>query len=97
MRTEEGSKEIQSTAEARIGLCPVCKEKHVYHRKLGWGSLSWPSSRLQDFKAFRTLSPPQQAKVIQEQGGCVVCLSWVRPQSKVHLKEPKNTCNKREK
>ena len=67
MRTEEGAKEIQTTAEARIGACPICKEKHVYHKKLAWGSLPWPSSWLQDCKAFKTLSPPQRAKVIQEQ------------------------------
>ena len=27
---EEGSKEIRLTAEARIGPCPACREKHVY-------------------------------------------------------------------
>ena len=48
MKTEEGAKEMRSTAEAKTGSCPVCKEKHAYHRKLTWGSLSWPSSRLHD-------------------------------------------------
>ena len=50
--TEEGSKEICRTAEARTGPCPVCRDKHVYHRKLSWGAISWPSSRLQDCSAF---------------------------------------------
>ena len=75
-RTEEGAKEMRTMAEAKTGQCPVCKEKHAYHQKLTWASLSWPSSRLHDCKAFQTLSPPQRVKVIQEQGGCVVCLFW---------------------
>ena len=32
--TDEGSKEICGTAEARTGPCPVCRDKHVYLRKL---------------------------------------------------------------
>ena len=45
---DEGSKDIRGTAEARMGICPVCRDKHVYQRKLTWGSNPWPSSRLQD-------------------------------------------------
>ena len=90
MRTEKGSREARSTAEARNGPCPVCKEKHVYTRKLAWGVLSWPSSRLHDCNAFVTLSPPQRAKVIQEQGGCVICLSWMHPRVRCNMKAPKN-------
>ena len=66
--TEEGSKEIRGTAEARRGPCPVCRDKHIYHRKLAWGSISWPSSRLQDCGTFRALSPPQRARMIEERG-----------------------------
>ena len=78
------------TAEARTGPCPVCQDKHVYHRKLSWGSITWPSSRLQDCDAFLALSPPQRAKVIEEQGACVTCLSWTHPKPRCSLKEPKN-------
>ena len=82
MGTEEGSKEIRATAEVKTGPCPVCKEKHVYHWKLPWGSLQWPSDRLQECKAFQAMSPQQQAKVIQEQGGCAVCASWAHPKAR---------------
>ena len=88
--TEEGSKEIRRTAEARTGLCPVCRDKHVYPRKFAWGSLSWPSSQLQDCGEFRALSSPQRATVIEEQGGCVTCLSWAHTQQRCSLKEPKS-------
>ena len=27
--TEEGSKQIRGTVEARTGRCPVCRDKHV--------------------------------------------------------------------
>ena len=76
MGTEEGAKELRVKAEAKTGSCPVCKGKHEYQRRLPWGSLSWPSDRLQECKAFQALNPQQRAKVIQDQGGCVVCLSW---------------------
>ena len=76
MGTEEGAKELRATAEAKAGPCPVCKEKHEYQRRLPWGSLPWPSDRLQECKAFQALNPQQRMKVIQDQGGCVVCMSW---------------------
>ena len=57
MGTEEGSKELRATAEAKTGPCPVCKEKHVYQRKFTWGSLQWPSDRLQEREAFQALAP----------------------------------------
>ena len=82
MGTEEGAKELRAAAEAKTGPCLVCKEKHVYQRKLPWGSLQWPSDRLQECKAFQALSPPQRAKVIQEQGGCVVCMSWAHTKAR---------------
>ena len=75
MGTEEGAQELMVKAEAKIGPCPVCKGKHEYQRKLPWGSLLWPSDRLQEFKTFQALNPQQRAKVIQDHGGCVVCLS----------------------
>ena len=88
--TEEGSKEICGTGKARTGRCPVCRDKHVYPRKFAWGSLSWPSSRLQDCGEFRALSSTQRATVIEEQGGCVTCLSWAHTQQRCSLKEPKS-------
>ena len=74
MRTEAGAK-------AKAGPCPVCK-KNVYQRRLPWGSLSWPSDRVQECTAFQALSPQQRTKVIQEQGGCVVCMSWAHAQAR---------------
>ena len=59
-----------------MGTCPVSRDKHVYHKKFSWGSLSWPSSRLQDCEALRDLNPTQRGIVIEEQGGCVIFLSW---------------------
>ena len=88
--TEEGSKEIRKTAEARTGPCPVCRDPHVYNRRMSWGSISWPSSRLQDCGAFRALSHPQRARVIEELRGCATCLSWTHLSPKCPLKEPKN-------
>ena len=84
MGTEEGCKEIRATAERKTGPCPVCKERHVYKRKMPWGSLQWPSDCLQECKAFQALSPPQQAMVIKEQRGCVVCTSWAHTQARCH-------------
>ena len=86
--TEEGSKELRATAEAKTGPCPVCKERHVYQRKLPWGSLQWPSNRLQECKAFQALSPPQRAKVIKEQGGCVMCMSWAHTRARCNKIRP---------
>ena len=88
--TEEGSRDIRGTAEARTGRCSVCRDKHVYPRKFPWGSLSWPSSRLQYCCVFRDLNPTQRAIVIEEQGGCVTCLSWAHTQQGCTLKEPKS-------
>ena len=88
--TEEGAKEIRLTAQTRTGSCPVCWEPHVYHRRLPWGSISWPISRLQDCRAFQALSRPQRARVFEEKEGCTTCLSWTHPSSKCPLKEPKN-------
>ena len=85
MGTEEGAKELRVTAEEKTGPSPVCKKKHKYHRTLPWGSLSWPSDPLQECKAFQALSPQQQAKVIQEQGGCVVCLSWAHTKARYNM------------
>ena len=86
---EEGSKEICRLAEARTGPRPVCQELQVYNRRMSWGSLSWPSSRLQDCGAFRALSSSKRARLIEEQRGYVTCLSWTHPNSKCPLKEPK--------
>ena len=72
MGTEEGDQELRDKAAAKIGSCPVCKGE----RRLPWGSLSWPSDRLQECRNFQALNPQQRAVVIQEQGGYVVCLSW---------------------
>ena len=86
---EEGSKEICRLAEARTGPRPVCQEPQVYNRRMSWGSLSWPSSRLQDCGAFRALSSSKRGRLKEEQRGCVTCLSWTHPNSKCPLKEPK--------
>ena len=56
--TEGGAKEIRRTAETRTGSCPVCR--------LPWGSISWPSSRLQDCGEFQALNRPQRARVIED-------------------------------
>ena len=85
MGTEEGAKELRVAAEEKAGSCPVCKGTHKYQRRLPWGSLPWLSDRLQECKAFQALNPQQRAKVIQDQGGCVVCLSWVHPKFKCNL------------
>ena len=76
MGTEKGAQELRAKAEVNIGSCPVCKGRHEYQRRLPWGSLLWPSDRLQECKDFQALNPQQRAGVIQDQGGCVVCLSW---------------------
>ena len=76
MGTEEGAKELRATAEEKIGPCPICKKKtHEYQRRLLGGYLMWPFDWLHECKDFQALNPQQRAKVIQEQGGCVVCLS----------------------
>ena len=85
--TEEGAREICGMAEARTGLFTVCHDKHVYIRKLPWGSLPWPSSRLQDCKAFRALKPTQMAIVIEGQRGCANFLSWVHTKQGCAFKE----------
>ena len=85
METEEGAKELRGAVEEKTGQCPVCKGTHKYHRRLPWGSLPWPSDRLHGCKAFQALSFQQRAKVIQDQGGCVVCLSWAHPKFKCNL------------
>ena len=69
MGTEEGAKELRVAAEERAGSCPACKGTHKYQRRLPWGSLPWPSDRLQECKAFQALNPQQRAKVIQDQVG----------------------------
>ena len=100
--TEKGSKELRTTAEAKTGPCPVCKERHVYQRKLPWGSLQWQSDWLQECKTFQALSSPQRAKVIKEQGGCVACLSWAHVRARCnrvrrHLEGgPSMGCQERE-
>ena len=85
MGTEEGAKELRVAAEERAGSCPACKETHEYQRRLPWGSLRWPSDCMQECKAFQALNPQQRAKVIQDQGGCVICLSWAHPKFKCQL------------
>ena len=40
LEKETGAREVWVTAENKTGPCLVCKEKHVYQRKLPWGSLS---------------------------------------------------------
>ena len=82
LETEAGAREVCIPAEEKTGPCPVCKEKHVYKRKLPWGVLSWPSDRLHECKAFHALNPQQRVKVIQKQGVCGVCLSWGHPQTR---------------
>ena len=59
LETEEGSRELRAVVEAKASPCPVCKERHVYQRKLAWGYLQWPSDRLQEYQALQALSPPQ--------------------------------------
>ena len=85
MGTEEGAKELRVAAEERAGSCPACKGTHKYQRRLPWGSLRWPSNRMQECKAFQALNPQQRARVIQDQGGCVICLSWAHPKFKCQL------------
>ena len=82
MGTEEGAKELRAKAEAKTGHCPVFKGKHKYQRRLPWGSLPWPSDRLEECKAFQALNPQQRAKVIKDQRGCVVCVSWAHTKAK---------------
>ena len=85
MGTEEGAKEFRVTAEERAGLCPACRGSHEYQRRLPSGSLPWPSDHMQECKAFQAGNPKQRAKVIQDQGGCVICLSWAHPKFKFQL------------
>ena len=85
MGTEEGAKELRATAEAKTGPCHICKGKHEYQRRLPWGSLLWPSDRLQECKAFQALNPQQRAKVIQDQGGCVICVSLAHTKVRCNL------------
>ena len=40
METEEGSKELRATAEARTGPCLVCKERHVCQRNCHGGTFN---------------------------------------------------------
>ena len=88
---EEGSKEIHRTAEARMGACPVCQEPQVYNRRMSWGSLSWPSSRLQDCGAFIALSPSQRDQ--GNRGGKRMCdvLILDTPKLKVSLEGTKDS------
>ena len=85
MRKEEGAKELRATAEAKTGPCPVCKGKHEYQRRLPRGSLPWPSDRLQECTAFQALNPQQRAKVIQDQGGCEVSVSWAHTKARCNM------------
>ena len=81
MGTEEGAKELRATAEEKGRQCPVCRGKHDYQRRMPWGTLQWPSDWLQECQAFNALSPQQRAKVIQEQDGCVIFVSWAHTQA----------------
>ena len=72
MGTEDGAKELRVLAEERAGQCPACKETHEYQRRLPWRSLRWPSDRMQECKVFQALNQQQWARVIQDQGGCVI-------------------------
>ena len=76
IETLEGAQELKATADAKIGSCPIFKGKHEYQRRLPCGDLSQPSDWLQECKDFQALNPQQRAGVIQDKGGCVVCLSW---------------------
>ena len=89
MTTEEGFKEVKAILEARDSHCPVCKDRHQYCRQLSWhGEMDWPSDRLDVCPSFENLTPQQRAKVIEENKGGKVCLSWRHERSRCNLKEP---------
>jgi hypothetical protein len=72
---EEASKEKEAR-ETAMGPCPACKGRHTYTRKLVWGSMEWPSSRLDQCSSFKALSPAARATMLEGASGCNKCLSW---------------------
>ena len=90
LKTREGSQQLQKRLEAQGADCPACRKIHHYRRKLSWGETDWPSSRFDSCPAFMAATPPQRAKMIDDQGGCSTCLSWGHPRIRCSMKEPRH-------
>ena len=71
--TQKTSLEFKEELLAKMSPCPCCKEKHHYSRKLNWGTVDWPSNRLESCPVFLAKSPKERAKILEDEGGCAKC------------------------
>jgi hypothetical protein len=80
--TKEGAIKMAEEVKTRHGSCPLCKDDHTYPRALPWGTMEWPSQRLEACPQFQQMTPQARGNALEEQGGCSLCTSYAHPKNK---------------
>ena len=76
IRSREHAQEVKESLVKRATGCPVCQKTHSYERKFTWGTIPWPSQRLEACPMFLALTPMARAKKVEDEGGCCLCTAW---------------------
>ena len=88
--TVKKEREDKQKVKEMIGKCPHCKSYHTFKRKKD-GQI-WPSDRFSTCDKFRQLSAKDRAGILEKNGSCSRCLSWLHKKDSADCRAPKNSC-----
>ena len=71
------AEEKKRETKVKFGTCPLCNRHHTFERKFTWGSMDWPSQRLEACDRFRAMTLQERGRCLEEHGGCARCTSRV--------------------
>ena len=75
--TKAGAEALKGEILVSDTVCPACKKNHSYERTFSWGKMDWPSRQLSSCPTFSDLGVKERAKMVEVQGGCPLCTSWM--------------------
>ena len=63
--------------------CPVCQDVHMFNSRKHEG-VQFPSTRFNNWKEFRELSPKHKVVVLEEQSVCLLCTCFAHKRDRCH-------------
>ena len=88
--TAKKTQDEKQKVKDMIGKCPHCKSYHTFKRRKD-GEI-WPSDRYSTCETFRKLSVKERADVLEKNGSCSRCLSWLHKKDSDTCRAPKDSC-----
>jgi hypothetical protein len=82
LQTEAGARMARQLWQERLGACPLCRLRHTYLRQFKWGSLEWPSQRLEGCAVFQAMLPAERGQALGDLAGCTVCTAWTHTRTR---------------